>query len=671
MNQNAGRREIRLIEHMMVPMSDGVSCAVKIWLPVDAEGDPVPAVLELIPYRKRDGSVFRDTKLQPVVASHGYAYVRADIRGAGESTGTLDDEYLLREQDDAIELIEWIAAQGWCTGAVGMNGISWGGFNGLQVAARRPPALKAIVTQCSTDDRYSDDVHYMGGCQILENIGWSADRFTYNILPPDPQLVGPAWREMWQQRLDAHFPWIETWLAHQTRDAYWKHGSVCEDYSQIQIPVYAVSGWYDSYSNAVPRMLANLTCPRKGLVGPWTHSYPDISQPGPAIGFMRETVRWWDQWLKGIDTGIMDEPMYRVWMMDTVDPKPFFQDMPGRWVAEPIWPSPHIQMAPLFLGDGVLRPNQPAERVLSVCSPQTAGIHCGRWGGYGGDAPDLPTDQRTEDGNGLCFDGPVLGQPLEILGAVEVELEFSVDQEIAVVAAKLCDVAPDGTSSLVSYGVLNLTHRKSHEFPEKLVQGKRYRATVKLNDIAQHFAVGHKMRLSLTTSHWPVIWPAPKKVTLTVYTGSSRLILPIRVPRASDADLAPFEPPELAPAFPVTEIVPESGSRSVTENIATGEVTVTTLKNWGTYKLDLIGVETFGQLEEIYTINHDDPLSAKVHILGATGFATADVRVEIRTDMTMSATETDWLLDNRVEAIEDGKIVYERKFVKTIPRNFL
>jgi putative CocE/NonD family hydrolase len=671
MSQDIGLREVRLIEHTLIPLSDGVSCAAKIWLPVDAETDPVPAILELIPYRKRDGTIFRDTQLQPVVAARGYAYVRVDIRGSGESTGTLDDEYLPREQQDALELIEWIAAQSWCTGALGMTGISWGGFNALQVAALRPPALKAIITQCSTDDRYADDVHYMGGCQILENIGWAADRFVYNVLPPDPQLVGEAWREMWQQRLDAHYPWIEIWLAHQTRDEYWKHGSVCEDYGAIDIPVYAVSGWYDSYSNAVPRMLANLSVPRKGLIGPWTHSFPDMSEPGPTIGFLHESVRWWDQWLKGIDTGIMDEPMYRVWMLDTVEPKPFFKDLPGRWVAEPTWPSAHIAMTPAYLGDGRLVSEQPDELALPFRSPQTAGIRCGRWGGYGGDSPDLATDQRVEDGTGLCFDGARLTAPVEIMGAVEIELEFSSDQEVAVIAAKLCDVAPDGTSALVSYGVLNLTHRDSHEFPTKLEPGKRYRATVRLNDIAQHFAAGHRIRISLATSHWPVIWPAPKPVTLTVYTGASRVLLPIRPPRASDAELPSFREPELAPAFPATELSPETGTRTIHEDVATGETTVTTLKDWGSYRLDPIGIEASGKLEEIYTIRPGDPLSAQVVIKGLTGFATADVRVEIKTEMRMSATESDWLLDNRIEASEDGKIVYDRRFVKTIPRNLL
>ena len=319
-----GARSIRLIENLYIPLSDGVRVAAKIWLPEDAEQRPVPAILEMIPYRKRDGTIYRDVRMHPWIAAQGYACVRVDIRGSGESEGLLLDEYLPREQQDGVEIIDWLSRQRWCSGSVGMTGISWGGFNALQLAALKPPALKAIITLCSTDDRYADDIHYMGGCLINENPSWSADRFTWGALPPDPQLVGDKWREIWLARLEAQRPWLEQWLAHQRRDAYWKHGSVCEDYGAIDCAVYAIGGWEDSYSNAVPRLLAGLRCPRKGLIGPWTHAYPHLSEPGPAIGYLQEAVRWWDHWLKGIDSGIMDEPMYRVWMLEPKAPKPWY-----------------------------------------------------------------------------------------------------------------------------------------------------------------------------------------------------------------------------------------------------------------------------------------------------------------------------------------------------------
>ena len=247
-------RQVRELENVLIPMADGTRLAAKVWLPEAADADPVPAILEYIPYRKNDWTWRRDSTMHPYFAGHGYACVRVDLRGAGESDGVLLDEYLEQELDDGVEAIAWIAAQPWCTGAVGMFGISWGGFNGLQVAARRPPALKTVITLCSTDDRYADDVHYMGGCLLgVDMLPWASLMYVWNGTPPDPAIVGDDWRETWLSRLRETPPFVEAWLTHQRRDAYWKHGSVCEDFSAIECPVYAIGGWVDGYSNAIPQ----------------------------------------------------------------------------------------------------------------------------------------------------------------------------------------------------------------------------------------------------------------------------------------------------------------------------------------------------------------------------------------------------------------------------------
>lgn len=304
--------QIRAIENTWIPMSDGCKLAARIWLPVDAEQNPVPAILEYIPYRKDDSTAYEDSTRHPYFAGHGYASVRVDLRGSGDSNGILYDEYLKQEQDDALEVLAWLATQPWCSGAVGMIGYSWGGFNGLQVAARRPPQLKAVISLCSTDDRYNDDCHYMGGCLLgSDMLKWASTMFAYNARPPDPRFVGERWREMWLERLEKTPPFIEAWLTHQRYDAFWQHGSVCQNYADITCPTYLVGGWTDAYTNAIPRLLAELTCPRKGLIGPWAHNFPEHGIPGPAIGFLQECLRWWDYWLKGIDTGIMAEPIDR------------------------------------------------------------------------------------------------------------------------------------------------------------------------------------------------------------------------------------------------------------------------------------------------------------------------------------------------------------------------
>jgi putative CocE/NonD family hydrolase len=364
-----------------IPMPDGVHLAALIWRPVGSDKRPVPAILEFLPYRRRDGTAERDALIHPYFAGHGYACLRVDIRGSGDSEGVLRGEYLKQEQDDAIAILEWLERQPWCTGKAGMIGISWGGFNGLQVAARRPKQLQAVISICSTDDRYADDIHFMGGALLLDKITWGSTMFSLNAAPPDPDVVGERWRELWMQRLNDSGFWIEDWLRHQRRDEFYRHGSVCENYDAIQCPVLAVGGWADGYSNALFRLLANLKGPRKGLVGPWAHKYPHFGKPGPQIGFLQECLRWWDKWLKGIETGIMDEPMLRAWIEEPIRPAPYNPVKPGRWVAENQWSPSGIKPLSLPLSPGRL--GMASQDVLTISSPQTTGLAAGKWCPYG------------------------------------------------------------------------------------------------------------------------------------------------------------------------------------------------------------------------------------------------------------------------------------------------
>ncbi|MGI9391428.1 MAG: CocE/NonD family hydrolase, partial [Boseongicola sp.] len=279
-------------------MADGTRLSARIWLPEGAEKYPVPAILEHLPYRKRDGTIARDELTHPYLAGHGYACIRVDMRGSGDSDGIMADEYTQQEWDDAIAVMEWVRSQPWSTGDWGMMGISWGGFNSLQVAALRPEGLKAIITLCSTVDRYADDIHYKGGCMLGENLGWAAQMLAYSSRPPDPEVVGDRWREMWMERLKSQPFLLETWLAHQQRDAYWEHGSVCEDYDAIDAAVLALGGWHDGYRNTPEHLARNLNCPIKTMIGPWIHKYPHYAAPEPRIGFLQEALRWWDHWLK-------------------------------------------------------------------------------------------------------------------------------------------------------------------------------------------------------------------------------------------------------------------------------------------------------------------------------------------------------------------------------------
>ena len=548
-----------VLENVWIPVSDGTRLSAKIWLPVNAESDPVPAVLEYIPYRKNDGTVVGDSTRHAYFAGHGYASVRVDLRGSGESEGVLLDEYLLQEQEDGIEVLAWLAAQPWCSGSAGMFGISWGGFNSLQIAARRPPGLKAIITHCSTDDRYADDVHYMGGCLLSgDALSWASTMLAFNARPPDPGVVGERWREMWFERLEACPPFIEAWLAHQRRDGFWKHGSICEDYAAIECAVYAVGGWADAYRNAIFRLMESLPGPKKALIGPWAHTYPEDAIPGPAIGFLQESLRWWDHWLKGIDTGIMDEPALRVWMQESIEPRPHYDRRPGRWVAEPSWPPPRR----------ITESTRLDFPTTTITGAQEHGLLAGDWCPYGG-PEELPPDQRPEDGLSLCWTGPPLSERLEILGFPAVDLTVSVDRPLALLCIRLCDVAQDGSSTLVTRGLLNLAHREGHEEPVPLVPGTRYAVTVSLNAIAHAFLPGRRLRVALSPTYWFWAWPSPAPVTLTVH--DARLALQVRPQRPED-DLQPFGLPESAKPIAADLLRPKASGCHLRRDIADGNV---------------------------------------------------------------------------------------------------
>ncbi|MSP82680.1 MAG: CocE/NonD family hydrolase [Alphaproteobacteria bacterium] len=667
-------RKIREIENLWVPMPDGAKLAARVWLPEDADRNPVPVILEYIPYRKRDFTAFRDETMHPYWAGHGYATVRIDMRGSGESDGTMIDEYLKQELDDGVSAIAWLAKQPWCTGRIGMVGNSWGGFNSLQIAALRPPALACIITSCSTDDRYADDVHYMGGCLLNDTFDWGTSFFDWLPRPPDPVLVGERWRQMWQQRLDAAaFP-IESWMRHQRRDDYWKHGSICENYDDIQCPVFAVGGWLDGYTNAIPRMLRHLKVPRLGLVGPWAHKFPHMAVPGPAIGFLQEGLRWWDHWLKDAKTGIMDEPILRVFMQENVPAKGFYATCPGRWVAESQWPSPRIQNRRWHLNEGGLEQRPGRETGVQGRSPQTVGLAAGEWCPYGtggGTGPEFATDQREDDGRSIVFDSAPLPARLEILGPPVVTLDLAIDRPVGFVAVRLGDVAPDGTTTRVSYGVLALSHRDGHEVLTPMVPGQRTRVRIQLNDNAFAVDAGHRLRVAVSTTYWPMVWPSPEPVLLTVFTGASTLEIPERPVRPEDATLRPLPPAEQSPGVVVETLEPMVSRRTVERDVLTGETKVKVEENMGRFVMRKIGLEVGFWSGEELSIAEDDPLSAKTVMWRTTEYARDGWRTRIAARTTVRATKTDFLLTGELDAFEGDQKVASKRWDATIPRDLI
>ncbi len=528
-------------------MSDGAKLGARLWLPESDSGEKIPAILEYIPYRKDDYSALRDSTTIAWFANHGYACLRVDMRGSGSSDGIMLDEYTDQEIEDGVDVINWIADQSWSDGNVGTIGISWGGISGLQLAQRKLEPLKTAIALGATEFRYYDDAGYYMGCMVGQTIGWATMMFGYNTRPPDPVLIGEQWQTLWRQRLEQTPHYLEHWLSHQREDDYWLRGTVGMNYDTIDIPVYAISGHADCWPNTVTRLLENLAVPRRGLQGAWCHRYPHLGVPGPTVGFLDDALRWFDQWLKGEDTGILDESVYQVFIQDSVRPERFYETRPGRWVGESNWPSENISWQSLNLGKNTLSTADIVDSVLQICSPQTVGLDSGEympWFAFG-PADELPGDQRIEDQGSLCFDLDVESDKLEILGNPEVELTLDSNKPQGLIAVRICDVWPDGVSTLITRGVLNLSQRLSKSDPEFIEPGSKTRVVVKLNHVGYAIPKGHKLRLAISTSYWPIAWPSPENTTVSIYTQNSQLKLPIRKADAFSDKLTDFASLEL------------------------------------------------------------------------------------------------------------------------------
>jgi putative CocE/NonD family hydrolase len=619
-----------------------------------------------MPYRRGDLTLVDDEVRFGYVAAHGYACVRVDLRGSGDSEGILDDEYSPQEQADLVEVIAWIAEQPWCTGAVGMTGISWSGFNSLEVAAHRPPALKAIITVCSSDDRYDNDVHYIGGAVLAFYMAvWGHVMLAFNARPPDPDVVGEQWRAIWLDRLERNRLMTETWLAHQTRDHYWAQGSVIEDYAAIRCPVLAVGGWSDAYTDTLLRLGAGLSSPVRVIVGPWGHTWPERGAPGPAIGFLQECVSWWDRWLKDIPNGADEEPLLRYYRQEYATPRADLDERPGRWLAAASIPTVEHGAHGLDLGNRTIGAG-PSGDILSIRTAQSLGALAGSWLPYG-NPTDLPPDQSPEDAGSLVFDSAPFTADLDVLGQPVLEVVVSSDRPQANLVVRLCEIAPDGSSALLTRGVLNLTHRGGHKQPEPLEPGCTYRVRVPLKAIGVRIAAGHRLRVAVSTTYWPWVWPSPEEATVSLHLGAgSRLLLPTP---PDGVPFTPFAPPVTA-APPEVESLRERRPRL-------GEIAHDPVTGEHVYALrrDLNGIQRFPSglvyddtEDGRFTITDGDPLSARVELHRVTSISRGGWRTTVETESEMWSTAADFHLRSRQVAHEGDHVVFEREITATLPR---
>lgn len=662
-----------VIETVWIKMPDGAKLAARLWLPDGAHTKPVPCILEYIPYRRRDRTRMRDESMHPLFAEAGYAAIRVDIRGYGDSDGVAEDEYSHQEMQDGFDVIAWIAAQDWCDGNVGMFGKSWGAYNAFQVASLRPPALKAIIPVMGCDDRWREDIHFYGGCLANDNFWWGSIMQLYNAMPPDPAIVGEdRWLAMWKERLEGMRFWPAMWLEHQTHDEMWRRGSICEKYDDVEVPVYFFGGWADLFRDTPFRIAEHLKGPVKIMMGPWAHLYPHEGIPGPRADFVGEAIRFWDHWLKGIDRGLMDEAPLTFFLQNSVAPSGSQKEREGRWIDEAAWPSPNVESKVLWMNAGTLAGAPSGGPEMHICSPQT-------FGAAGGDMcsfaipGDMPVDCRIDAGGALQFHGSPLEAPLDILGQPSVSLEVSADKPQGFVAVQLVDEAPDGAQTLITRGFANLTHRNSDTQPDPVVPGETMSITVPLHGIGYSVSKGHRLVVQVASTYWPILWPAPSPVTLTLAAGTSWLSLPVRT-QGQTTRRAIAEPPVRKTKRPVTRVRDGSMERSVHTDLTTGELTHRFFLDGGVFgpvgdmRLDDIGTVLSDISDRRYTIHADDPLSARATMRQTASFTRDDWHAKIDCFAEQTATATEFHLRSHVTCWSGDVQVFEREVTFAIPR---
>jgi uncharacterized protein len=684
------RHEVATDWDVRIAVRDGVELSANIWRPLPGPGDPVdarfPAILEMIPYGKDNWRRNVDVGRGEYFARRGYALCRLDVRGTGSSGGVALDEYHEEETRDGYDAVEWLATREWCDGNVGMWGISYGGFTSIQVAKLRPPHLRAIVPVMATDDRYTTDVHYVGGCVTASELSqYAVSQVAMNAMPPDVEFRGAGWLAEWRARLEATAPWLFEWLRQQRDGPYWRPGSLAPDYEAITVPILNIGGWMDSYVDAALRMQALCSAPSRTIVGNWVHELPAEGTPGPNLDELHEMVRFFDRWLRDSRAGVREDaapdPSITWFERDYAPPEPFPAAWPGRWRSADAFPHPSVEPrswafagGPLPLA-GSLAAEAPAEPFVERYRHRaTTGTRGSLSWGAGGSPNGLARDLRPDEAFGPVFTSAPLDEPLSILGFPEVVLHLAVSAPVATAVVRLADVAPDGTSAQVTAGILNLTHRRSHANPEPLEPGHVEEIRILLRGMGYRFEAGHRIRVSVASSAWPVVWPSPFPAEFELHGGAatpSRLILPVVPPAGGPGDLPP-------PAFKISPPdVPDvslGGSSDpprweILDDVVDGSVTVT-FHDGGSDALHdgrrLYAAETIW-----LTARDDDPARALLDADVVYRWWEHDHTIEIRARSTQASTATDFDLSVDLEVDLDGTSFFKRRWEEQIPRDLV
>lgn len=657
-----------------IRMPDGVRLAADLWIPESHGADAKhPVLLEYLPYRKNESRSPRNYPMFSYFVERGYVVARVDIRGTGNSEGRLIEyEYTDQEQEDGEVVIDWLSKQSFSNGNVGMFGISWGGFNSIHMAMRNPPALKAIIAIDATDDLYEDDVHYMDGIAHVD--AYEAGQDLANILPAAPDyVIDDAYV---RNRFDTK-PWMLIYKEQQLDGPFWDRASLNTRYDSIKIPTFLIGGWYDGYRDAVARMLEHMDAPVKAMVGPWAHSFPHDGYPKPQMEWRHEAVRWFDQWLKGEHTGIMDEPSFAVFVRRWYAPDVSLDEVPGEWRFEEGFPLARTEYRSLFLAaDHSLRERASRAGSHALKYDPTVGMEGGgpvMWWG------DPTPDQRPMDDASLVYDcGPLEGD-VEILGFPRVFLNAAADASLASWVVRLSDVAPDGSVTQVTGAGFNGAHRNSSQTPEALEPNREYPLEIELHFTSWVFPRGHRIRVAVTNSQWPMFWPTPYTMTTSLRLGgqsAARIVLPV-IPH-EDRPAPAFLPPAVpAPALPgfgrlaTTEGDTTTSGYAEVEGLerdeATGRATLVATNRGGSEY-------PWGQARTFEKITHTTDRNDPAHTSVATEYTESilvgdrDLRFEAILDFHSDLKNFYYVYTRRV--FENGTLLREKTWNQTIRRLF-
>jgi hypothetical protein len=421
-------------------------------------------------------------------------------------------------------------------------------------------------------------------------------------------------------------------------------------------------------------MLERVKAPTKAIVGAWDHTYPDEPYPKPGFDWRHEAVRWFDQWLKGRDTGIMKEPRLAVYVRDWHPPGPYLEEAPGHWRWEDGWPIARIQQRVLHpRADRSLGEEAGAAGVDRLRYVPTTGVEAGgpvMWWG------DVAPDQRPTDAFSLVYDTPPLDRPVEILGLPKALLRVAADVAHVDWYARLNDVAPDGTVTQVAGAGMNGAHRVSAREPKAIEPNRPFALEVEMHFTSWVFPKGHRIRLAVSNAQWPMNWPTPYPATTSLYLGpdASRLILPV-VPADSAARPAPrwlpipAKEPALAGYEAIATGTPSAYGEisSVNRNPRTGKATVVATNDSATRF-------PWGEERNTEKITHEaedgHPEKASVRGEYSKEIELPGRRLRFESVVTFSSDQRNFRYQGTRKLYENGKLLREKSWDRLFPRDF-